>query len=224
MSKANMEHILGAAAAASLLALATAFVPGGQFVGQAHAQAATSAPAGPPARIRGTIVSLKDQVMVVKPKGGGANITVKLTPDFKVAGAVKLSQADIKDNSYLGIAARKEKDGILHAQEVLVFPEQMRGVGEGQRGWDLTPDSTMTNAAVSGMAKAKGANKVTLTYKDGSADIIIDPKTPIWTIKPADASLLKPGAYIVAMGPKASDGSVTVGNVTAEMNGFKPAN
>ena len=89
-----------------------------------------------------------------------------------------------------------QTDGRLVAQEVLIFPEAMRGVGEGHRAWDLTPDSTMTNATVEAAVTDVAGRVLTLTYKDGKKELIVPPDAPMVTLAPGDASLLNPGNHV----------------------------
>ena len=98
----------------------------------------------------------------------------------------------------------------------------MRGTGEGERPWDLTPGSLMTNATVSGITGAPQGQTLKVTYKGGESEIVVAPSTPIVTFAPGDASLLKPGAAIITAASKKPDGSLTASRVTAEKDGVKP--
>ena len=111
--------------------------------------AAQNAPEGTPTRIRGTVEKLDGQTLKVKSREG-QELTIALAPNFTVSAVVKKSLGDIKAGDFVGAASTKGTDGKLHALEVLIFPEAMRGTGEGERAWDLTPDSLMTNATVAG--------------------------------------------------------------------------
>ena len=64
-------------------------------------------------------------------------------------------------------------DGSQMALEVLIFPEAMRGAGEGHRPWDLMPESTMTNATVADTVQKVEGHTLTLTYKDGQKTIVV---------------------------------------------------
>ncbi len=119
-----------------------------------------------------------------------------LTPDAKIAAMVPADLADAGAGSFIGTAAVPQPDGRLKAQEVLIFPEAMRGVGEGHRAWDLTPDSTMTNATVEAAVTDVAGRVLTLTYKDGRQELLVPPGTPIVTLAPGDASLLKAGNHV----------------------------
>src|SRR5690349_12367107 len=114
---------------------------------------AQNAPESTPTRIRGTVEKLDGQTLTVKSREG-AELTIALAPNFTVSAVVKKSLADIKTGDYVGAASLKGADGKLNALEVLIFPEAMRGTGEGERPWDLVPDSLMTNATVAGIATA----------------------------------------------------------------------
>jgi len=110
----------------------------------------------------------------------------------------------------------------LHALEVLIFPEAMRGTGEGHFPWDLQPESLMTNAAVAGVAAAPTGRTLKLAHKGQETEIVVGPEAPIVTFQPADASLLKPGAAVFLTAQKQPDGTLTAARVTAEKDGVKP--
>ena len=182
---------------------------------------AQNAPEGTPTRIRGTVEKLDGQNLTVKSREG-PELTIALAPNFTVSAVVKKSLTDIKAGDFVGAASMKGTDGKLHALEVLIFPEAMRGTGEGERAWDLTPDSLMTNATVSGITSAPQGQTLKVTYKGGESEIVVAPSTPIVTFAPGDASLLKPGAAIITAASKKPDGSLTASRVTAEKDGVKP--
>jgi hypothetical protein len=183
--------------------------------------AAQNAPEGTPTRIRGTVEKLDGQTLTVKSRDG-QQLAIALAPNFTVSAVVKKSLQDIKAGDYVGAAWTKGTDGKSHAIEVLIFPEAMRGTGEGERSWDLTPDSMMTNATVAGIASAAQGQVLKVTYKGGESDIIVAPDAPIVTFGPGDASLLKPGAAIITTALKKADGSLSASRVTAEKDGVKP--
>ena len=183
--------------------------------------AAQNAPEGTPMRIRGTVEKLDGQTLKVKSREG-QELTIALAPNFTVSAVVKKSLGDIKAGDFVGAASTKGTDGKLHALEVLIFPEAMRGTGEGERAWDLTADSLMTNATVAGIAGAAQGQALKVTYKGGESEIIVAPSTPVVTFGPGDASLLKPGAAVFIGAVKKPDGSLTAARVNAEKDGVKP--
>src|SRR5258707_521165 len=85
------------------------------FAGTAMAQSA-------PTRLRGTIAALDGDTLTVATREGGS-AKVELTKDWGVAVVSPLSLADIKQNSFVGVASMKRPDGTREALEVLVFPE-----------------------------------------------------------------------------------------------------
>ena len=175
----------------------------------------------PPTRIRGTIVSLTGQTLTVKTReGSDADIT--LNDPLTVRTVKSLTLADIKQGSYVGIASKTGADGKAQALEVLVLPDAMRGAGEGHYAWDLQPGSMMTNANVTAVVEGKAGNDVTLTYKDGSQQIMVTPNTPIVAFAPATRSDLKPGAGVIFSATKDAEGKLRTGSVTVGTNGVNP--
>ena len=127
---------------------------------------AQNPPANPPTRIRGTVEKLDGHTLTVKSREG-QQVTVTLAPNVSVAYLVKKSLADIKDGDFVATTSMKGTDGKNHSVELRIFPEAMRGLGEGQYAWDLSPGSLMTNATVSGIAGAPQGQTLKVTYKGG---------------------------------------------------------
>ena len=182
---------------------------------------AQAPPEGTPTRIRGTVETLDGQKLTVKSRDG-ASVVIELAPNFAVAALVKKSLADVKEGDYVASAGVKGTDGKIHAVEVRIFPEALRGVGEGQYPWDLSPDSVMTNATVSGTAAASDGKVLKVTYKGTTSEYAVGPECPIFGYVQGDASLLKPGAAVFIVATKKPDGSLTAARVTAEKDGIKP--
>src|ERR1051326_138533 len=103
--------------------------------------------AGPATNVRGTITRIDGNTLEIKQRDGKSD-TVRLAENAKIASVAKASLSDIKPGSFIGTAATPRTDGTLQAIEVHIFPESMRGTGEGNRAWDLTPKSSMTNGTV----------------------------------------------------------------------------
>jgi hypothetical protein len=161
-------------------------------------------------RVRGTIEKVDGGALTVKTREG-ANVVVKVADNVSVAGVLKRSLSDIKTNDFVGIAALPQSGGPSRALEVLIFPESMRGTGEGHRGWDLLPESTMTHATVTESVTKVDGHTLTLKYKEGEQTFVVPPDTPIVTFAPGDKSELKPGAVIFISGATKSDARITVG-------------
>src|SRR5690349_21500916 len=127
-------------------------------------------------RVRGAIERVEGDLYVIKTRAG-AEEKVKLPDNVMVVALTKASLADIKQGSYVGVAGMPQADGSQKALEVHIFPEAMRGVGEGHRPWDLQPSSTMTNGAVDQSSASTDGQVLTLKYKDGEKKIVVTPET-----------------------------------------------
>jgi len=173
-------------------------------------------------RVRGTIEKLDGSVLAVKTTDGQA-MRIKLTDDVRVVGVVKASIADIKPGSFIGSAAMPQPDGSQKALEVHIFPEAMRGTGEGHRPYTI-PNSTMTNGTVGGNAVASvEGNAVTLSYKGGEKKIVVSPGVPIVRYEIGDKGDLKPGAaFTILSAVKKSDGSFETSRVNVGRDGAVP--
>jgi hypothetical protein len=183
---------------------------------------AGSADAQERVRVRGAIEKFEGNVLTVKTREGPI-VTIKLTDNFAVGGLVPAKFEDIKQNTFVGIAALPQPDGKLRALEVLIFPEAMRGTSEGHFPWDLVPESTMTNAAVTESVMRTEGHTLVVKYKDGEKTVIVPPDTPIVTAVPAEKSELKAGAKIfIANATKTPDGSLSAMRVTVGLNGLTP--
>jgi len=134
---------------------------------------------------------------------------VTLAEKAMVVALIKASLADIKQGSYVGVSGMPQADGSQKALEVHIFPEAMRGVGDGHRGWDLQPTSTMTNGNVEQATASSDGQVLMLKYKDGEKKIVVSSDTPIVVYVPGERSELKPGASIfIAAAVKQPDGSL----------------
>ena len=181
-----------------------------------------AAPAAQAIRLRATVEKVEPGSMTVKARDGEV-VTLALAGNLVVTEVYAIDISEIKPKSFIGSGALPQADGTLKAVEVLVFPEAMRGTGEGHRPWDLLPQSTMTNATVDEVMVGSSANTRTLKlkYKDGEKTLFVPPEAPVVTFKPGDASLLVAGAKIIVTA-ELRDGKPTALRVTAGRNGFQP--
>ena len=158
-------------------------------------------------RVRGTIVSIDGATYVIKARDG-AELKVALADNAQIAAVVKASLADIKQGLFVGVTAMPQVDGSLSALEVHIFPEAMRGTGEGHYSWDLRPKSTMTNANVDQVVTAVDGQTLTLKYKDGEKKIFVAADTPIVAYVRGDINDLKPSAKVFIAAVNQPDGTL----------------
>ena len=158
-------------------------------------------------RVRGTIERVDGSIYAIKARDG-AEIKVTLADNPQVAGVVKASLSDVKQGSFVGVTAMPQADGSQKALEVHIFPEAMRGTGEGHYPWDLQPQSTMTNANIEQVGTAVDGQILTLKYKDGEKKIFVPANTPIVVYVPGDRGDLKPGAKVFIVAVKQPDGTL----------------
>jgi len=180
--------------------------------------------------VRGTITRVDGNTLEIAQKDGSA-AKVRLANDAKIAAVTKASLSDIKPGSFIGTAATPRTDGTLQAIEIHIFPESMRGTGEGNREWDLAPKSSMTNGTVSPnpnkisenkISKVEG-NNLTVEYQGGTKIVTTTPSTKVVSLVPSDRSELKPNAEVFIPGAsRDSDGALKAERVTVGKDGTAP--
>ena len=182
---------------------------------------AGAAAAQPPPRVRGVIQTVEGQTLAVATKNEGV-VRMTLTDMTGINGLEKRTLADITDNTFVGATAVKNRDGRWEATEVHIFPESMRGAGEGHYAWDL-PESTMTNGAATGVAAKGRGGSMTVHHAGGDVEIDITRRTEIVALTTGTRALLVPGATVMALAaPPAAGGNATAIAIIAETNGVKP--
>jgi hypothetical protein len=165
-------------------------------------------------RVRATIESVDGQTITAKSRDG-AEMKIHLADNAPVNEVVKVALSDIKPNSYVAVTAMPQPDGSQKATAVIIFPEAMRGVGDGHRPWDFQSNSTMTNATVDTSVAGIDGQKLTVKYKDGDKTVVITPTTEIATYAKKSLADLKPGEKIfIASTKKNPDGTLEAPNVS----------
>jgi hypothetical protein len=191
----------------------------------AIAAAAAAAPASAAdaagVRVRGTVIALAGDTLQVQTREGAA-VSIALAPGWSASAVVKLSPADIKPGDYVGVASEPTVTGGDGALEVLVFPPAMKGTGEGSAGWDLKPQSTMTNGSVADAVTAVDGSSVTVTYHGQSRKISIAADTPVVTLAPATRDDVRPGAAVFVPAQRSADGTLSAGRLVVGKNGVAP--
>ena len=174
-------------------------------------------------RIRGTIESVEGPVYVVKNRDG-AELKLTVTDNPLFVAISPSTMADIKPGMFVGSAGMVQADGTQKAIEVHIFPESMRGTGEGHYVWDLKPQSKMTNANVEQTVAGVDGQLLSVKYKDGEKKLLVTPETVVVTYVPGNKDDLKPGTKIfVAAAKKQPDGTLQTPRITYGRNGAGPA-
>jgi hypothetical protein len=167
----------------------------------------------PNVRVRGTIEAVDGAMLSVKARDG-ADLKIKLPDNVNVVALVKATLADITPGSFVGSTAMPEEDGHWKAVEVHIFPEAMRGTGEGDRAYDYKPKSTMTNGTVGDAPATVSGSVMTLKYKDGEKKIDVTPDTVIVMYAPGSKDELKPGAKIyIPAATRQDDGTLSAARI-----------
>ena len=189
-------------------------------------------------KITGDVVRLDATALQLKASDGQV-VVVAFGDKTRLSARSPATLSQIVSGAYVGTTAVPQPDGTLAALEVHIFPEAMRGTGEGHRPMD-TPGNTMTNATVSqvaadtkprdtttnamvaGVAGSPASSRLTLKYPGGEKVIVVAPDTPIVMVETADRALLKPGAHVVVYASRLPDGSLSADRVTVGKDGFTP--
>jgi hypothetical protein len=173
-------------------------------------------------RIRGTIEKADGQTLALKSSDGSA-LKLTLVANARVVAVVKATMADIKAGTFLGSAAMPQPDGSQKALEVHIFPEEMRGTGEGHRPYNI-PNSTMTNGTAAGATVAGvDGTAMIVKYKDGEKKIVVPPGVPIVRYEIGSSGDLKPGAHFTVLSAvKKPDGTFETNRINVGRDGVVP--
>ena len=186
------------------------------------AAVSTAVLAQAPTRIRGTLEQVDGNVLTVKARSGEV-MKVRVPDNVVVTGITKASIADIGSGKFIGTTTVGQRDGALVAEEVHIYPESMRGTGEGHRDWDLRPESKMTNANVADIKNMGDGRVMTVQYKGGEKQILVTPRTVVVNFEPASRTELKPGTPVfINAAERQPDGSYTAARVNVGLHGQIP--
>src|SRR5436309_7020067 len=173
-------------------------------------------------RVRGTIEKADGNVLTLK-STDGAELKLTLTDNALIVAVVKASMADIKEGTFLGSAAMPQPDGSQKALEVHIFPEQMRGTGEGHRPYAPVPNSTMTNGSASGAVAGVDGPAIVVKYKDGEKKIVVPTGVPIVRYEIGGKGDLKEGArFTVLAATKKPDVTLEASRINVVCDGLVP--
>jgi outer membrane lipoprotein SlyB len=191
-------------------------------------------------RMRGDVEALQGRELRVKGDSGQV-ISFRLAATVSITTRSPVKLEAITPGAFIATTAEPQPDGTLVATELRVFPESMRGLGEGHRPMERLPGSTMTNATVTSVAPiAAGAastmtnatvtdvagkgtgRRIIVKYKDGEKTVVVDDSASVTRIEDADTSVLVPGAHVSITASKQMDGSLVADRITVGKNGYVP--
>jgi hypothetical protein len=173
-------------------------------------------------RIRGTIERIEGPVYVIKSRDG-TELKLTLTDNPLFVAIAPATVADIKPGMFVGSAGMMQPDGTQKAIEVHIFPESMRGTGEGHYDWDLKPASKMTNGNVEQTVAGVDGPVLSVKYKGGEKKLMVTPETVVVTYVPGNKDEVKPGTKVFVAAKKQADGTFQAPRITYGKNGAGPA-
>jgi hypothetical protein len=173
-------------------------------------------------RIRGTVEKIDGPVYVIKSRDG-TELKLTLTDNPLYVAIAPSTMADIKPGMFVGSAGMMQPDGTQKAIEVHIFPESMRGTGEGHYDWDLKPASKMTNGNVEQSVAGVDGPVLSVKYKDGEKKLVVTPETVVVTYVPGSKDEIRPGTKVFVAAKKQPDGTFQASRITYGRNGAGPA-
>ncbi len=178
----------------------------------------------PSTSVRATIESVStDGASLTVRTRAGEQKTIRLSAKTRVILVVPASLSEVKKGDFIGVAALPGEGGELKAIEVHIFPEAMRGTGEGFRKYDLASNQLDDQRQCRGQGRTEWTGpKLTVTYKGGEQTIVIGPTTPVVAFAPGARDDLKPEAAIIARGSRQDDGSVDAVAILVGKDGLVP--
>lgn len=185
------------------------------------ALAGTAAAQQAPARIAGTFSEVTATGAMLQP-AAGKPVKVLFAEPLTVARLERATMADLKPGLFVGVGARPQKDGSQLAVQIVIFPESMRGTGEGHRAWGVMPEATMTNGAIAETVQSVSGPNFTLMYKDGQQKVTTPADASILALRLASRADLVSGARGQVVATRAGDGTLTAARVTLWAEGVDP--
>jgi hypothetical protein len=156
---------------------------------------------------------------------------VRLVAPVHVYTRAASDLAHVTPNAFVGITSVAQPDGSQRATEIHVFPEELRGTGEGSRMMEQTTGgapSTMTNGSVAssrmtngsvapsrmtnGTVSPGGGTSFTIQYQGGTQSIVIPPGVSVTAIVPTQTKLAV-GTNVVVLATTGSDGRASASSV-----------
>jgi len=188
--------------------------------------------------VRGVVASISDNTLTVKSKA--SLVQIHTGSPLQVYRDIPSDLAHVNSASFVGVTSIKRPDGSESAKEIHIFPEELRGTGEGSYLLDqdqpkpegnsrmtngTVSQSRMTNGSVSPSRMTNGTvnarpdgSTLTIQYSGGMQTISVPPDVPV-TVLTLSTEPLKPGQNVVVLAMKKQDGSFTATRVISRGNG-----
>jgi hypothetical protein len=189
--------------------------------GAAPASASTTSSASPDSILRGTVKDVSDSVLTISSPSG--EVRVALMQPLKVYAREPGNLSRVTDRTFVGVTSVSQPDGSQRATEIHVFPEELRGLGEGSRPMGQPSGgsrSTMTNGSVANSRMTNGAARmtngtahgtaggtITVEYNGGSQTITVPANVPVTVIAPTNTKLSS-GTSVIVAAKKQSNGQL----------------
>ena len=184
----------------------------------ALAQPPAQAPA--PERVRGQVVSVGADTLVLKARDG-KTVTVALAPDWSVTLVKPVDVSAIQPGSFIGTTEVERPDRTGRSLAVHVFPPGVK-MGEGHYDWDLKPNSKMTNGTVGKVTAGHKGQELDVAYPGGTRHVVVPKKVPVVQMGPGERALIKPGARVFIIAGHKPDGGLVTGRMVVGENGAAP--
>jgi hypothetical protein len=164
-------------------------------------------------RLRGVVVSFDADSLVVKTDDGNET-GVTLTPETLITANRPTDLGAVKPGDFVASAAVRGTDGKLHSTELRIFPEALRGTGEGQRPMS-DPGKTMTNAEVAEVTGPVEGRVVKVKFKGGSDQLVVGPDVPVIEVVVSGPESLVPGLKVFVLATKIANGALIARRILA---------
>ncbi|MDE1161126.1 MAG: hypothetical protein PW792_04160 [Acidobacteriaceae bacterium] len=181
--------------------------------------------------VRGKVTKVTGSTFTLT-TNAGQTLSVKAKPGFKVYDRLPSDLSHVKDAAFVGVTSVKGADGKEHATEIHIFPEELRGLGEGSHMMDgvagAAHGSRMSNGAVAqahtsvapathsrmsnGAIAKTGSGSLQVKFAGGSTDVIVPPDVKVTEIK-AVPHALAVGDVVFVAGSNGANGAVLTGGV-----------
>jgi hypothetical protein len=167
--------------------------------------------------VRGTIASVTDSMLTVSSDSGAVKVAV--AAPLEVYSRVPAKLSDVKENSFVGVTSVAQPDGSQRATEIHIFPDKLRGTGEGsylmtqQAGAPSGNKSTMTNGTVrtprmtNGTISGQPGGKLTVQYNGGTQTITVPSNVSVTAIAPTQSTLTQ-GSKVIVLATRQPDGTL----------------